>query len=58
LQHESNVLKIRNYRLGLEEGSEMINKKIGWFIFLYKNVKEICGIAEKVKKKGYYNISS
>jgi hypothetical protein len=42
---------MRNYRLGLEEGSEMVNKKMEWFIFLYNNIKEVCGIAEKVKIK-------
>jgi hypothetical protein len=29
----------------------MVNKKMRWFIFLYNNVKEVCSIAEKVKKK-------
>jgi hypothetical protein len=37
--------------LFLEEGSSIVNKKMGWFIFLYNNVKEVCGIAEKVKKR-------
>jgi hypothetical protein len=50
-EHQSNILKIKNYRLGLEEGSEKVDKKMGWFIFLYNNVKEVCGIAEKVKKR-------
>jgi hypothetical protein len=46
-EYDSNVLKIRNYKLGFEEGSNVVNKKMGWFIFLYNNVKEVCGIAEK-----------
>jgi hypothetical protein len=24
---------------------------MGWFIFLYNNEKEVCGIAKKVKQK-------
>jgi hypothetical protein len=53
---ESNVLKVRNYKLGLEEGSDMVNKGNGWFIFLYNNIKKICGIAEKIKKKDIINL--